>query len=119
MAFADRAMETSTSTGTGNLTTAGAVAGFQSLNAAFGTQRSFECCIEAVDANSVPTGEWEVTVAYLSASTTLVRDRLLSSSTGAVVNFSAGTKRVFSVYPANEARTTGHGYATSRGFDMP
>lgn len=120
MAFADRVMETTTSTGTGNLTTAGAITGFQTCNAAFGTGRSFECCIEAVDGSGVPTGDWEVCVAYLSASTTLVRDRVLSSSnSGSLVSFSAGTKRVFAVYPANETRSTGHGYATSRGFDLP
>lgn len=119
MAYVNRVMETTVSTGTGNLTTAGAIAGFQTFNAAFGTQRSFEACIEAVDANYTPTGDWEVSVCYLSAATTLVRDRLLASSTGAAVSFATGTKRVFCVYPANEVRSTGLGYATHMGCDMP
>jgi hypothetical protein len=118
MAFADRVMETTTSTGTGNLTTAGAVAGYRTCNAAFGTNVSFEACIEAVDGSGVPTGDWEVSVCHLSASTTLVRGLLLSSSTGSAVNFSAGTKRIFNVYPANEVRTTGNAYAMSRGLDL-
>lgn len=119
MAFSNRAMETTTSTGTGNLTTAGAVTGYRTLNAGFGTNVSFEATIEAVDGSGVPTGDWEVSVCYLSAATTLVRERFIDSSTGATINFSAGTKRIFNTYPAHEIRTTGTALATMRGMDMP
>ena len=112
-------LRTTTSTGTGNITLAGAVTGYRTFNAAIGLNTMFDCCIEAVDADGVPTGEWEVTEAYLSASTTLVRVRLKSSSTGAVVNFSAGTKRVFATQIGDEEHTIGGAYATSLGMNMP
>lgn len=101
--YADRAMETSTSTGTGNITTAGAVTGYQTLNTALGTNVPFDYSIVAVDGSGVPTGEWEVGVGLLLASTTLVRTRPTAGSAATPVNFSAGTKRVFITYSAAEA----------------
>lgn len=87
--FADRVKETTTSTGTGDLTTAGAVSGFRTFNTAFGTNRPFKYAI-------VGGTEWETGWGYLSASTTLVRARVSeSSNSNALVNFSAGTKEVF------------------------
>lgn len=96
--FADRVKETSTSTGTGNFTLAGAVSQFQSFNSAFGTNVEFYYAIVG------QTGtEWEVGEGYLSGSTTLVRDVVYSSSnSNAAVNFSAGTKDVFCTIPADE-----------------
>lgn len=97
MYFVDRVLETSTTTGSGNFTLAGAVTGYQTFNAAFGTGSAamFFYCIVGVDAGGVPTGEWEAGRGHLSASTTLVRDTFLASSSGSTVNFSAGTKNVF------------------------
>jgi len=97
MLFKDRVKETTTSTGTGNLTTAGAVTGFITFNTAFGTgsTNKFGYVIDS------PGGsEWEVGIGYLSASTTLVRETVLASSTGSAVNFSAGTKYVRNTLPA-------------------
>lgn len=97
MIYADRAKETTTTTGTGNLTLAGAVAQFQSLNTAFGTNASFEYAIVG------QTGtEWEVGYGYLSGSTTLVREFPKDGSAGVetLVNFSAGTKDVFNTVGA-------------------
>lgn len=97
--FADRVSETSTTTGSGDVTLAGAATGFQSFNAAYGLTKTFGYCIELVSGS-----EWEVGIGYLSGTTTLVRDRVLSSSNaGAAVTFSAGTKNVFSPEPASEA----------------
>lgn len=103
--FADRVKETSTTTGTGNLTLAGAATGFQTFNTAFGngaTGLSFYYCIEAVDGSGNPSGNWEVGLGHLSASTTLVRDQILSNSAGttAAINLSAGTVNVFCTMPA-------------------
>lgn len=99
--FKPRVKETSTTTGTGSITLAGAVVGYQSFDDAFVvTDDYFYYCIEAVDGNGVPTGQWEEGIGHLSASTTLVRDTLLSSSTGSAVSFSAGTKNVFCTAPA-------------------
>lgn len=97
MSIAFRVKETSTTTGTGNLTLAGAVSGFQSINSAFSTTNYFHCMIVHQSA-----AEWEYGMYVLSASTTLVRSSgtvLRSSNSDALVNFSAGTKDVFVVDP--------------------
>lgn len=101
--FKPRVKETSTTTGTGNITLAGAVVGYQSFDDAFAvTTDYFHYCIEGVDGSGVPTGQWEEGIGHLSASTTLVRDTLLASSTGSAVSFSAGTKNVFCTVAARD-----------------
>jgi len=95
----DRVKETTTTTGTGNITTAGAATGFETFNTAFGTDVRFFYAI-------VGASEWEVGQGYLSASTTLVRETVLQSSNAdALVNFSSGTKDVFQTFPAKIADT--------------
>jgi hypothetical protein len=91
MFYDDRVKETATTTGTGDITLAGAVAQFQSFNSAIGTNKPLEYAIVG------QTGtEWEVGEGYLSGSTTLVRRRVYASSNSdALVNFSAGIKDVF------------------------
>jgi len=93
--FSDRVKDTTTTTGTGNITLSGtAPTGYRSFNTAFGTNVYFTYVIEGA-------GEWEVGRGYLSASTTLVRQQIYSSSnSNAAVNFSAGTKYVFNSIPA-------------------
>lgn len=93
----DRVKETSTTTGTGTFTLAGAVSGFQSF-AAIGDGNTTYYTI-------VGGTEWEVGLGtYTSSGTTLSRDTILSSSnSNNAVNFSAGTKDVFCDYPAPKA----------------
>lgn len=101
----DRVLETSTTTGTGDFTLAGAVTGFRAFSAVM-TSPSDTCYygIEAVDGSGVPTGEWETGLGTYSAANTLTRTTVLESSNGgAAVNFSAGTKRVFIAALANAA----------------
>lgn len=89
--FADRVKETTTTTGTGSLTLLGAVSQFRTFNTAFGTDAPFYYAIVGQSGT-----EWEVGIGHLSASTTLVRDRVTASSnSNAAVNLSAGTKDVF------------------------
>jgi hypothetical protein len=97
----DMVKETSTTTGTGTLTLAGAVTGYQSF-LAVGNGNACKFCIQAVDGSGVPTGDWEVSRGvYTSSGTTLTRASVLASSnSGAAVNFGAGTKSVFLVGPA-------------------
>ena len=115
--FDDRVKETTTTTGTGNVTLGGAVTGFQTFNTAFGQNVQFEYFIEAVDANGVPTGDWEVGDGYLSASTTLVRDQVRrSSNSNAAVNFSAGTKYAVCGFPAHRARGAFRSYNLQYGM---
>lgn len=106
----DRVCETSTTTGTGNITLAGAVTGFQTFNtsgAASGT-RDFHYLIEAVDVSGVPTGDWEVGIGVCPSSTTLQRITVLTSSNaGAAVNFASGTKRVHLIASAYQLKWRG------------
>jgi len=93
----DRVKETTTTTGTGTVTLAGAVVGYQAFSV-IGDGNTTYYTIAG-------TSEWEVGVGtYTSSGTTLSRDEVLASSnSGSLVNFSAGTKDVFVVYPAGRA----------------
>ena len=98
----DRVKETSTTTGTGTLTLAGAATGFQSF-AAIGDGNTTYYTI-------VGGTQWEVGIGtYTSSGTTLSRDTVLSSSTGAKIDLAAGTKDVFVTYPSERAITGGGG----------
>lgn len=92
---ADRVLETSTTTGTGALTLAGAVAGFRAFSTVC-TSPSDTCYyhIEAVNSSGVPTGEWETGLGTYSAANTLTRTAPAAGSATTPVSFSAGTKRV-------------------------
>jgi hypothetical protein len=92
----DRVQETSTTTGTGTLTLAGAVSGFQTFSSAIGNTNTTYYAI-------VNDAEWEVGLGTVSAGA-LSRDTVLeSSNSGSLVNFSAGTKYVFCTYPAEKS----------------
>jgi hypothetical protein len=90
---ADRVKETSTTTGLGNFTLAGAAAQYRALSAvvAIGAVDLFSYCIQGQSGT-----EWEIGVGALLDAVTLIRAVVLSSSNAnALVNFSAGTKDVF------------------------
>jgi hypothetical protein len=99
LVVADRVKETTTTAGTGTITLAGAVTGFQSF-AAIGNGNTTYYTIAGQG-----TSEWEVGIGtYTSSGTTLSRTTVLASSNaGALVNFSAGTKDVFVAYPAERS----------------
>lgn len=92
----DRIMETSTTTGTGALTLAGAYTGYRAFSSVC-TSPSDTCyyLIEAVDGSGYATGEWETGLGTYSGASTLTRTTVSrSSNANAAVVFSAGTKRV-------------------------
>jgi len=93
----DRVQETSTTTGTGTFTLAGAVSGFQSFSVIGNGNTTYYAIVGGA--------EWEVGLGtYTSSGTTLARNTILESSNGGTaVNFSAGTKNVFVTYPAEES----------------
>ena len=116
MAFvvADRVQETTTTTGTGTVTLAGAVTGFQSFAAIGNGNTTFYTIADQSGSN------WEVGIGtYTSSGTTLSRDTILSSSnSGSAVNFGAGTKNVFVTYPAGRSvygLTAGSGISITAG----
>jgi hypothetical protein len=95
----DRVKETSTTAGTGTLTLAGAVSGFQSFAAVGNGNTTYYAIADSV------TGDWEVGIGtYTSSGTTLSRTTVLSSSNGgSLVNFSANSKDVFVTYPSEKS----------------
>lgn len=94
--FADRVKDTTTTTGTGSITLAGsAPTGYATFASSFATGTT------GIPYAIVGGSQWEVGYGTLSASTTLTRDTVLSSSnSNSAVNFSAGTKDVFVTIPA-------------------
>ena len=89
----DRIKETSTTTGTGDLTLLGAVAQFVAFSTRYAVSPSAIFPYAIVGQSGT---EWEVGYGYLSGASTLVRSVVNYSSNGdAAVNFSAGTKDVF------------------------
>ena len=93
----DRVQETTTTTGTGTITLAGAVTGFQSFSVIGNGNTTYYAIVGGA--------EFEVGIGtYTLSGTTLSRDTILeSSNSGSLVNFSAGTKNVFVTYPAEKA----------------
>jgi hypothetical protein len=100
LVLADRVRETTTTTGTGSVTLAGAYTGFQTFSAGVGNSNSTYYTIA-----NVVSGEWEVGIGtYASGGNTLSRTTVLASSnTGSLVNFGSGTKDVFVTQPAERA----------------
>lgn len=102
----DRVKETSTTTGTGTFTLAGAATGFQSFSVIGNGNTTFYCIVDSA------AGAWEVGIGtYTSSGTTLSRDTILeSSNSGSAVNFGSGSKDVFVTYPAERAIYGGQGF---------
>jgi len=98
LVLADRVQETSTTAGTGTLTLAGALTGYQTFSAAIGNGNS--CYYTITNA----AGSWEIGIGtYTSAGNTLSRTTVLASSnSGSLVSFT-GTLNVFVTYPAERA----------------
>jgi len=96
----DRVKETTTTTGTGDITFAGAATGFETFAAGIGNSNTTYYCI------TLPgSAEFEVGLGTLSGdSSTMARTTIISSSNSdSAVNFSAGTKDVFCTLPASKA----------------
>ena len=102
----DRVKVTTTTTGTGTLTLGAAATGFQSFSVIGDANTTYYTITDTI------TGDWEVGIGtYTASGTTLSRDTVLSSSnSGSLVSFSAGSKDVFVVYPAERAVMGAEGY---------
>ena len=96
----DRVKETSTTTGTGTFSLAGAETGFETFVSGVGNGNTTYYAI-----SHDGTNEWEVGVGTVTdaATDTLSRDTIISSSNSdAAVNFTAGGKTVFCTLPAKK-----------------
>lgn len=95
--LADRVKETTTTTGTGNITLAGAVQGFQTFAVIGNLNLTFYTITDNTN--------WEVGLGtYFSSGPTLERNAVFDSSNGGNrVNWGAGTKEVFVTYPSSTA----------------
>ena len=95
----DRVKETSTTAGTGTLTLAGAVNGYQAFSAVGNGNTTYYAIVDPI-ANT-----WEVGLGtYTSSGTTLSRTTVFSSSNGgSLVSFAANSKDVFVTYPSEKS----------------
>lgn len=94
----DRVRETTTTTGTGAITLAGAATGFRAFSSVMSSPS--DTCYYVISGGA----EWEVGLGTYSAANTLTRTTVLrSSNANAAVSFSAGTKDVYITIPGTEA----------------
>lgn len=93
----DRVKETTTTTGTGTYTLAGAVGGFEAFSEVGDGNTTYYACTDGTD--------FEIGVGtYTASGTTLARTTILqSSNSDAAVNWTAGTRTIFCTLPAEKA----------------
>ena len=96
LVFKDRVQETSNTSGTGTVTLAGAVSGFQDFSAIGDGNTTYYTITNG--------SNWEVGIGtYTASGTTLSRDTILeSSNAGSAISLS-GLSNVFCTYPAEKA----------------
>ena len=106
MAFitADRVKDTSTTTGTGNITVSGSAPfGYRTFSTVLSVSDTFYYCIQGQG-----TSEWEVGLGTYVSSNQFARTTVLSSSaSGSAVSFSSGTKNVFITLAADKTLQIG------------
>lgn len=92
-----RTKESSSIAGTGAVTVLGAVLGFRALAATLAVSDTSTVAI--VDA----LGNWEIVRITMTGASTFTRDTVIASSNAnALVNFPAGDKQVFVIWPSPE-----------------
>jgi hypothetical protein len=97
LALKDRVKETTTTTGTGTYTLAGAVTGFEAFSSVGDGNTTYYACTDGTD--------FEVGIGtYTASGTTLARTTILqSSNSDSAVSWSSGTKTIFCAQPAEKA----------------
>jgi len=93
----DRVKETTTTTGTGTYTLAGAVTSFEAFSSVGDGNTTYYACTDGTD--------FEVGIGtYTASGTTLARTTILqSSNSDSAVSWSSGTKTIFCAQPAEKA----------------
>ena len=115
LVLADRVRESSTTTGTGTITLAGASFGYQSFAVVGDGNDTYYTIYDPT------SGDWEVGIGtYTASGTTLSRTTVLSSTNaGSLVSFGAGAKDVFVTYPSERSvyRDSANTYTVQQAFD--
>ena len=95
--LSDRVKETTSTTGTGTYTLAGAATGFESFASIGNSNTTYYCCTDGTD--------FEVGIGtYTSSGTTLARTTILqSSNSDSAVSWTSGTRQVFCTLPAEKS----------------
>jgi hypothetical protein len=103
LVLADRVLETTAVTGTGNAALGGAQANYQTFSVIGDGSTTYYTIVDNTN------NEWEVGIGtYVSAGNYISRDTVLSSSNaGALVYFGSGTKDIFCDLPAEKVATLG------------
>jgi len=107
----DRVKESTTTTGTGAYTLAGAENGYQAFSVIGDGNTTYYTCTDNT--------EWEVGIGtYTASGTTLSRTTILASSNSdSAVDWSSGTKYIFVTQPASKANIVDdEGYVTGTEF---
>lgn len=91
--LADRVLETSTTSGTGTLTLAGAITGYRTFNASFANA---DIVFYTIDDG---VGNWEIGSGAVGTGTLARTTVIESSNANALVVFSSASKRVFNTAP--------------------
>lgn len=109
MAFisADRVKETTTTTGTGDISFAGAMTSMRAFSSVMVDGDQCYYTIQAVDGSGIPTGDWEVGTGTFHSGGTMTRSTIRSSSTGSILSLASGTKQVWLDQPAKREGYTG------------
>ena len=101
----DRVKESTTTTGTGNISLGGALATFDTFQTYLSNG---DTTFYAIAHTSSGVDEWEVGLGTWNTGNTLTRTTVLAGSNStSAVTFSAGTKDVFMTYPASKAIVSG------------
>ena len=92
----DRVKETTTTTGTGTYTLAGALTGFEAFSQIGNSNTTYYCCTDGTD--------FEIGIGtYTASGTTLARTTILqSSNSDNAVNWTSGTRTLFCTLPAEK-----------------
>jgi hypothetical protein len=93
--ISDRVLVTTTTMGAGSYALGAAVNGFRTIASVVANNDTFDYFIEAVDANGVPTGDWETGLGTWTTGDNVARTTIYASSNAnAAVSWAAGTKRI-------------------------
>ncbi len=93
--FGDRLLQTSLTTGTGNITLVTAALGYDDISEEYAQDVDFAYVLEGRDSDGNLTGEWEDGRGHLNAGGLLIRERCDRSSTGTFVSFTSAYLNVW------------------------